>query len=634
MTQTSNTNYDAINKLLAKKVQYIIEFSGISEKFINQISDEIPDIKPLIVRPPEALEQKVEDLKGKSSIANISIQILDFKNTSAIHNIIKFISENDTLGRDATISVGYVGLVEGDFLPVMTGRVTDYFTNTDSSVFTFIIEDLLRTFIKNIFLDATKDSTVVIRDNPINLLLQIMTSTGNGTNGIYDVLPAGWGLNIDQSLVDIAEYEKIRDFFVPTDIEFEFETKKPVKAIDFMEKELYKPFNMNPIVKRDGKISLITDFPKLEIEPPIPFDEDTILGIPDWDGGIDRLVNEVHISMDWDEIAGEFRTEKFFIDATSQVRFQRSEEFEIKAKGIHGANSLTGDLDGDQLARNIALTIFSIRNIPLPIITFDSFFFRSLTEVGDQAEVTHSLIPDFRRGVRGITTEAFKVVNFETNFREGKVVIEAVQTGYSGKKFGAISTSAIVNSDETPSTTVFAVDTGHDFVAGDAIQIFTDELEDERAITSIDDSTGGGGGSNNKITISPALTRAPNVGDLVQYATSDFVESDGNTVQEGYAFMSEETAGTIGTIQASPAPTTTKFTVDDASGFAPSDLIKVKHGATKFNEFGNIYGIVGNQIELSFPLGLVPSTGETIVPEELEGGTQAFVLTPSIGVNQ
>lgn len=629
--QESNPAFDAFNKKLAKNVQYIFTITGVSKKFINQISKEIPDALPLIEFAPETLTQKITDKKGKSSIGNVSIQVIDYKDISTAFAITKLIASNDIIGADATLSVGYVGLSESKFLQIMTGRISDYTTNLDSASYVFEIEDLLRTLIKEIFTEASSENLIRLRGNPIDLILQIMTSTGNGTNGIYDLLPASQGLGIDQSLVDVAEFEKIRDNFIPRpNSEFLFEFRKPFKGIDFLERELYAPFNMNPFIKRDGKISITTDFPKLEIETQLEFNENMIIGTPTFNSGVDRLINVIRIRMDYDEVNNKYLTDFFFIEATSISRFKRDETLTIKSRGLHGSNSPLEDLNGDSFATTIALTLLSLRAIPFPGVTFDSFFFRLLSEVGDQIKITHPSIPDMKRGDRGITKEVYKVVDLKINYRSGKVTLDSNITDFSGKKFGAISTASEVNADEVATTSIFSVLTSHQFVVGDAVIIYTEDLKQETVIISIDDSAGGGGGSLNKITVSPAVSVAPEVGDIVQYSSFDHVKANGTAPQQNYSYLSEVTVGTTGIVQAAPAPTNFKFTVDDASGFSPNDVIKLTHD--DFFEFATVFAIVGNQIEIFNQLQQIPSAGDTIVPEELETGDIAFLRTQTIGL--
>jgi len=54
--------------------------------------------------------------------------------------------------------------------------------------------------------DANSGDTVtflsLLRGHPLDLIRQILTSTGNGINGTYDVLPEAWGLALPDHLID------------------------------------------------------------------------------------------------------------------------------------------------------------------------------------------------------------------------------------------------------------------------------------------------------------------------------------------------------------------------------------------------------------------------------------------------
>ena len=67
--------------------------------------------------------------------------------------------------------------------------------------------------------DASSGDTVtfvaLLRGHPLDLYRQILASTGNGTNGAYDVLPEAWGLALPDALidhVDIGQYRAAVNF--------------------------------------------------------------------------------------------------------------------------------------------------------------------------------------------------------------------------------------------------------------------------------------------------------------------------------------------------------------------------------------------------------------------------------------
>ena len=68
------------------------------------------------------------------------------------------------------------------------------------------------------------------RNNAINVLLQLMLSTGdvvgNTVSCMYDTLPAGFGLGMDPDDVDVAGFEQLRDTFFQ-DVEVDFVLTEP-----------------------------------------------------------------------------------------------------------------------------------------------------------------------------------------------------------------------------------------------------------------------------------------------------------------------------------------------------------------------------------------------------------------------
>lgn len=52
-------------------------------------------------------------------------------------------------------------------------------------------------------------------DHPIDIALKVLTSTGTGTNGAYDTLPASWGLGLSAQMIDFADITRTRATVVP-----------------------------------------------------------------------------------------------------------------------------------------------------------------------------------------------------------------------------------------------------------------------------------------------------------------------------------------------------------------------------------------------------------------------------------
>ena len=115
--------------------------------------------------------------------------------------------------------------------------------------------------------------------NPIDLILQLLISSGGG--GSYDVLPDGAG--IDNTLIDVATFESIRDTFFISDV-FTLYISNEASLIKFIEVELLEANNIR-IIKNsmDNLISLaILDQSDLSVSVEEIDDEITIKDTPNY----------------------------------------------------------------------------------------------------------------------------------------------------------------------------------------------------------------------------------------------------------------------------------------------------------------------------------------------------------------
>ena len=160
------------------------------------------------------LSQQITPEEGRSSIGGVEVQLLD------VNDEITSLLATDTYHfhrKQTTIKVGYVGLFENsDYISIMVGWVTGLKLSNDGLVYTFSITDPQKWFQRQIF-RGSEDSTVTISGNPLNILLKCITSTGAGTNGDYDVYDEANGIGLDDSFVDVAGIEAVRDDWFPGD---------------------------------------------------------------------------------------------------------------------------------------------------------------------------------------------------------------------------------------------------------------------------------------------------------------------------------------------------------------------------------------------------------------------------------
>jgi len=465
--------------------------------------------------------QRITPRSGRTSIGGITFSLQDQDNeiTALLSTDPYWFHRKKT-----TVKVGYQGMFEGDFLTIMVGWVTGLKLGRNGMQYVFTITDPQKWMQRKIFRGA-EDTPVNLSGNPINIMLQVLTSTGAGTNGDYDTLDAANGLGIDEDYINVSSIESIRDRWFPgPSISMSFTITKRVQAKAWLEKEIYKILNVYPTIDADGKFNI------RPFKPPLPeadtvqsFDEDNIIGLPTYDFNLKDLINEVECKYDWDSVDEEFDTEDFYIESTSlNNRGPGKSPLVLESKGL--TTALGG---GDFLATRKA-KVFERYATPPPRISISTWFSQWLTEAGDVVPLTHSLLPDIENGTRGISNVRMEVINRTIDWRRGKVKIELLETGFESAPYCQISPSmTVVTGVSNTQFTVSSADAAK-FSAGQEIAMHYPNMVVQSAAVTITDITG------TTITVD-TLGATPSAGWIAQYAVYDSC----TTAQKYYWFASD-----------------------------------------------------------------------------------------------
>lgn len=113
--------------------------------------------------------------------------------------------------------------------------------------------DIQRFVKQDIFTSATPEAPAALGpDHPLTLALRVLTSTGAGVNGAYDVLPASMGAAVPHTLVNREIFELFRDAIVPG-LQMRFSEIGSGDAKAFVEQQLLRPLNLVPWISQLGR---------------------------------------------------------------------------------------------------------------------------------------------------------------------------------------------------------------------------------------------------------------------------------------------------------------------------------------------------------------------------------------------
>ena len=270
----------------------------------------------------------------------------------------------------------------------------------------------------------------VLQDNPIDLILKILTSTGTGANGAYDAWESDQGLGIDVDLIDLDAFETERDRYLPSD-EYRFVLKEPVKSVkNWTESEILKTLNAYLIITGAGLISMRLYNPPFAEEPEA-LEESDMSNLSGWDRGLSELKNHTQFSYDWNVIDGEFMTHRYDLEGDSITEHGLSKPWKCQCKGMY-----TDTQAGSIITRRVA-RLFLRYAQGAPGFDCDLDFEKFKHDPGDIVAVTHARLPDLARGVRGVVSQLMELVSVRPEWMKGKVRAKVLDTRLSGK-FGMI----------------------------------------------------------------------------------------------------------------------------------------------------------------------------------------------------
>lgn len=269
----------------------------------------------------------------------------------------------------------------------------------------------------------TNHSQVII-DNPLSIILRILTSGGGG--GTYDNLSDGLG--ISQNLIDIAGIETIRDSLF-SGIQVRLELTNIDSALKFIETELLQPFNLRIKYSDSAKLSLVVLDKAVFGSFVDSINEDSITTYPKWDVDDTKIINKIKINWDYSEAEGKYLKYSEFSDSESITAYGLRSPLTFSFKGIR--SSLGGQAILDEYAR----ILFARFSTPVAEVEVKTHIDKSLKNIGDKVYVESSKIPSATGGLSfgsdmEITSRSINYQTNEASFKFSFTSFTNIRSGY------------------------------------------------------------------------------------------------------------------------------------------------------------------------------------------------------------
>jgi len=178
--------------------------------------------------------------------------------TAAAHAIGALVRNGEQLrrGQRVTLFLGYVPLDEDEYGPGPGYvKMAVEALNSQNAGQSWILRasDIQRFVKQTIFTSAIPEAPATLGPaHPLTIALQVLTSTGAGVNGAYDVLPASQGAAVPNTLVNIEHLEFLREAVLPG-LQMRFSEIEADEAKAFVEQQCFRPLNLVPFISQRGR---------------------------------------------------------------------------------------------------------------------------------------------------------------------------------------------------------------------------------------------------------------------------------------------------------------------------------------------------------------------------------------------
>lgn len=438
MTLQPNSNWADKNNASPKRPIYAINIDGTDEWLHDHViaSGTTEDFYK-ILKNITGIAAKYSPIRLEASIGSFTFELI---NDPAVNAVPGFWTLPELYRKKVILKAGYEGLAWSDFITIQANYyIQNISGGTGNTSIKFTVQDVQQQMKADVFTEATEEIPDVISSrNPMTLWMQIVMSTGDGTNWPgsgtnYDVLDASQGLGIPYAEIDIAEIELLRDDFIRT-WEGEWEFTESVSAQEFFKSEIYQAFALTPVIKSNGTMSL------RPILPPLPgymFDNDMasiltdadLIEVPKWTMDFRDIVNRIEFNYDWNGI--EYVSQAITNDSASQALFGER-TLKIESKGI------TSTIGGTDLIDRISARYFrKFGNAPMKI-NIKTKFKKRIIEAADQLDITSSHIYNMDNGDFEWSSRVAEVESVSPDYKNGSMSFVLSDITVPGNKYGVI----------------------------------------------------------------------------------------------------------------------------------------------------------------------------------------------------
>lgn len=338
----------------------------------------------------------------------------------------------------------------------------------------------------------------------------------------YDTLADGMRMSPDE--VDVDEHERLKRLFLSS-FDYDFFLKETVDGKEFLEEQIYSPIAAYSLPRKSRASAGYHIGPIPGQKTPILSD----INVKRADqiklkrGTSRNFFNEILYRFEEDVLEDRFLAGRITISQTSKDRILGApKSLNIDSKGLR--RSLLGaSIALSQSNRRLDRYKFGAESISIEVLYKIGFN----VEIGDIIifEGKNLKVTDITRGDREFKSRLMEVQNKTFNIKSGKIKLDLIDTNFLGQgRYALIGPSSQIKS--ASSTTQFIIEESFNSPFGQnefqKWENFTlPVVKVHNADFSNDDTSVIQSFSGNLVTISPALSFTPAVGDIMELSNYD-----------------------------------------------------------------------------------------------------------------
>lgn len=396
-------SFTTANANLRKNVVVAFEIDGYSRVFTTKhtgISGQYPWISDV-----SDLSYEVSALDGSSSLSDITVTVIDYQK--------ELTTDYPTLtleGKVCRLKIGFLGQTYSDFVTLFTGKVDSVPTSDANMTYQFIAKDT-RLNLKQLIYRTGDDGQPTDSSH-------IKTVLGNPIDIVKSILFDYIGLLTTD--VDSTKFDLYRDqLFAGT--EFSFDISSPPEAKAFIESQIFKALGGYLRANNLGKLTPQFFYPIAGANVPVmTLTRDNIVGIPEIQQA--DLVNCVSFRFDKDSNS--------YTSESVQINQASVDKYGMQGQAVIESDGMRSGFQGYFISRLTSSAIFGRYGDKNPRLEVTCLWDAVLLELGDMVGVTHTLVPDRKTGIMGVTDMPFEIEGIKWNFSDCTVTLTLVDAAY------------------------------------------------------------------------------------------------------------------------------------------------------------------------------------------------------------